>query len=54
MNESRMTHKKNLREQAEIRQKEYDALSVEQKIARAVTRRGNSKKELERLHAIAN
>ena len=43
---------KERREQAAIRQEEYDALSTEQKIARARSRRGDSMKELERLRAI--
>jgi hypothetical protein len=41
--------RKERQEQAAIRQAEYDALSTEQKIARAKSRRGNSKKELARL-----
>lgn len=39
------------REQAAIRQEEYDALTKEQKIARAMARRGRSKRELIRLNA---
>lgn len=35
--------------EAAIRQAEYSALTTEQKIARAQSRRGNSKKELRRL-----
>lgn len=37
------------RREAEDRQRKYNALSKEQKIALAKSRRGNSKKELERL-----
>jgi len=40
---------KERREEAGIRQAEYDALSTEQKIARAEARPGNSLKELRRL-----
>jgi len=36
-------------EEAKERQAEYDALSTEQKIARAKSRRGESKKELTKL-----
>ena len=39
------------REEAAIRQAEYDALTPEQKIARAMSRRGRSKRELIRLNA---
>lgn len=45
----RFPRRKERREQAAVRQAEYDALSTEQKIARAEGRRGNSKKELTRL-----
>lgn len=37
------------REQAAIRQAEYDALTKAEKIVRAKSRRGESKKELRRL-----
>lgn len=39
------------RAEATVRQDEYDALTPEQKIARAQSRRGNSKRELIRLNA---
>lgn len=41
--------RKQRREEAAIRQAEYDALTPEQKIARAESRRGNSLKERRRL-----
>lgn len=41
--------RKQKREEAEVRQKEYDALTTDQKIARAGSRRGSSEKELKRL-----
>jgi hypothetical protein len=41
--------KEEKREQAAIRQAEYDALTTEQKLARARSRRGNSQKEINRL-----
>ncbi len=37
------------REEAVIRQEEYDALSKDEKIGRALNRRGNSTKELKGL-----
>lgn len=39
------------REEAAIRQAEYSALTIEQKIARASSRRGESRRELARLNA---
>jgi hypothetical protein len=39
------------REEAKIRQAEYRALTLEQKIARAQSRRGESKRELTKLIA---
>jgi hypothetical protein len=39
------------REEAAVRQAEYSALSIEQKIARAKSRRGASKRELTKLYA---
>jgi len=42
---------KQRREEAEIRQAEYDALTPEQKIARAMASPGSSKRELIRLNA---
>jgi hypothetical protein len=39
------------REQAEERQVKYDALTTEEKIERAKSRRGNSERELARLEA---
>jgi len=39
------------KEEAAVRQAEYNALSIEQKIARAAKRRGTSRKELVRLSA---
>lgn len=44
--------RKQKREAAEERQQRYDALSLKDKIALAKSRRGNSKKELERLRAL--
>ena len=41
--------RKQKREEAEIRQKEYNSLTTEQKIARAKGRPGESKRELKRL-----
>lgn len=41
----------NRRQEAEARQREYTRLSTAQKIKRAESRRGNSKKELGRLAA---
>ena len=41
------------REEAEIRQAEYDALTIEQKIARAKGRPGDSRKEIKRLREAA-
>lgn len=46
-----LDRKKLRHEHAEIRNSEYNALTTEQKIARAESRPGNSAKELERLHA---
>jgi len=43
--------RKSRRVEAEIRQEEYESLTTEQKVARAVSRRGNSEKELGRLGA---
>ena len=37
------------REDAESRQKKYDSLTIEQKIVLAKSRRGESKREVERL-----
>ena len=48
MNNARRKEKQ---EQAVIRQAEYDALTPEQKIARAHSRRGENKRELIRLNA---
>ncbi len=42
------------REEAEVRQAEYDALTSEQKVARAMTSPGRSKRELIRLNAWPN
>lgn len=39
------------REAAQKRQAQYDSLSVEQKIAQAQSRRGNSAREIARLEA---
>jgi hypothetical protein len=44
-----MKTRKQRQEEAAVRQAEYDALTREQKIARAMSRRGNSSKELRRL-----
>lgn len=44
-----MKTRKQRQEEAAVRQAEYDALTREQKIARAMSRRGNSAKELRRL-----
>lgn len=44
-----MKTRKQKQEEAAVRQAEYDALTREQKIARAMSRRGNSAKELYRL-----
>lgn len=41
--------RKRRHEEAVIRQAEYDALTLEQKITRAESRTGNSEKELRRL-----
>ena len=50
MSRATQRHRREVRhEQAQTRQAEYDSLSTEQKIARAESRRGNSKKELARL-----
>jgi Spy/CpxP family protein refolding chaperone len=43
--------RKQRREEAEVRQAEYDALTPEQKVARVKTRPGNNKRELIRLNA---
>lgn len=43
------SRRKQRQEEAAIRQAEYSALTTEQKIVRAESRRGNSKKELRRL-----
>ena len=45
-----MKSRKTKQAEADIRQSEYDALTTEQKIARAQSRRGESKKELRRLN----
>ena len=45
-----MKSKKEKRMEAEARQKEYDKLTLKQKIDRAINRRGNSTKELKRLY----
>lgn len=42
-------HRDKRREQADVRQSKYEALSIPAKIARAKSRRGDSKKELARL-----
>tara|TARA_R100001129_G_scaffold64452_1_gene44031 strand:+ start:6876 stop:7034 length:159 start_codon:yes stop_codon:yes gene_type:complete len=47
----RVEYRKLKREEAEARQKAHDALSLEQKIAKAKSRRGQSAKELKRLQA---
>lgn len=47
-----LNRSKQRREEAEIRQDEYDALTPAQKITRAQSRVGNSKKELGRLGVI--
>lgn len=44
--------RKNRQQEAVARQKEYDALSTSEKIARAKTRPGNSEKEIGRLTTI--
>ena len=54
MKQSRSERRKSRQQEAAVRQAEYDALTVEQKIARAQSRRGASKRELERLHATLN
>lgn len=54
MRVSKSERRKERQEQAAVRQAEYDALSVEQKIARAEGRPGNSEKELRRLYALTN
>lgn len=46
---TRPDRRKDRQEQASVRQAEYDALTREQKIARAMSRRGNSARELYRL-----
>lgn len=46
---SSMTRKKILRDQAEERQRAYDALSTEEKITRAKGRPGRSAREIARL-----
>jgi hypothetical protein len=43
--------RKQRRDEAAVRQEEYNALSKEQKIARVKARRGNNKRELVRLSA---
>lgn len=43
------THRRLRREEALARQAKYDALTTEQKIARAKSRPGNSKRELAQL-----
>jgi hypothetical protein len=45
-----MKTRKTKQAEAAVRQDEYDALTTEQKIARAQSRRGESKKELRRLN----
>lgn len=49
----RFPRRKERREQAAIRQAEYNALSTGEKIARARSRRGSSKKEITRLEEAA-
>lgn len=44
--------KEDRRKNAEMRQIEYNGLSLEEKIARAKGRRGNSSKELARLESL--
>lgn len=44
-----MKHKDVRRAEAKARQEEYDALTLDQKITRAQARRGQSKRELNRL-----
>ena len=50
----RVDRRKQRQEEAAIRQAEYDALTIEQRIARAKARRGRSKKELRRLYEARN
>lgn len=50
----RMNHKHRRKQRAEeagVRQSEYDSLSVGEKIKRAESRRGESRKELRRLRS---
>jgi hypothetical protein len=47
----RADYRKLLREEAEARQKAHEALSLEQRVAKAKSRRGQSFKELQRLQA---
>lgn len=42
--------KQQKRDEALVRQAEHDALSLKQKLAKAILRRGESKREIERLH----
>lgn len=48
-NRTRPDRRKARQAEAAVRQAEYDALTREQKIARAMSRRGNSARELRRL-----
>ena len=47
----RVEYRKLKREEAEARQKAHEVLSLEQKVAKAKSRRGQSFKELQRLQA---
>jgi len=47
----RVEYRKLKREEAEARQTAHEALSLEQKVAKAQSRRGQSAKELQRLQA---
>lgn len=49
-----MKTRKQRQEEAAVRQAEYSALSTSQKITRAMGRRGNSAKELNRLNIRRN
>ena len=49
-----MKTRKQRKEEAAVRQSEYDSLTTDQKIERARSRRGNSKREIERLTGDAN
>lgn len=49
-----MKTKQEKREEAEVRQKEYNDLTVEQKLSKTLTRRGDSIREKKRLNKILN